>query len=148
MESLDEDETFVEGEWLYYGVLTNWNLNDHPLQEIMSHHHRRGHAENFIKEGKYSYDLKHFPCKPLKANHAYGLLGLVAHNFIRTLALLDSPDKTHFAKAIRKKFIFIPGKLVSSAKQWWMKIPSYWKKEVDRLLRAWERAFLLSPTPH
>ena len=106
-ESLDEDETFVEGEWLYYGVLTNWNLNEQSLQEIMIHHHRRGHAENFIKEGKYSYDLKHFPCKPLKANQAYGLLGLVAHNFMRTLALLDSPGKPHFAKAIRKKFIFI-----------------------------------------
>jgi len=44
-DSPDEEETFVEGEWLYYGVLTNWNLFNHSLQEMMTHHHRRGHAE-------------------------------------------------------------------------------------------------------
>jgi hypothetical protein len=146
--SLDEDETFVEGEWLYYGVLTNWNLNEHSLQEIMVHHHGRGHAENFIREGKLGYDLKHFPCKKMTANHAYGLIGLITHNFIRIIALLDSPTRPQFVKAIRKRFIFIPGKLISSAKQWWMKIPNHWKKEVDGLLHAWERAFLLSSTPH
>jgi hypothetical protein len=144
----EEDPTFTEGEWLYYGVLTNWNLFETSLQTIMTHHHRRGHAENFIKEGKLGYDLRHFPCKPLKANHAYGLLGLVAHNFIRTIALLDDPTNTHFVKHIRKKLIFIPGKVVRHAKQWWIKIPQHWKKEVDRLLHTWERVLLLSPTPH
>jgi hypothetical protein len=146
--SLDEEETFMEGEWLYYGVLTNWNLHEHKLQEIMTHHHGRGHAENFIKEGKIGYDLKHFPCKKMTANHAYGLIGLAAHNFIRIIALLDSTTKPQFVKAIRKRFVFIPGKVISSAKQWWMKIPNHWKKEVDELLHAWEKAFLLSPTLH
>lgn len=143
---LDEEETFLEGEWLYYGVLTNWNLSETSLQEVMVHHQRRGNAENFIREGKYGYDLKHFPCKKMTANHAYALIGLIAHNFIRTLALLDNPNKPQFAKAIRKKFVFIPGKIIQTAKQFWMKIPNHWMKEVNRLLHAWEKAFLLSPT--
>jgi len=143
--SLDEEETFVEGEWMYYGILTNWNLYEHALQDVMSHHHRRGNSENFIREGKIGYDLKHFPCKKMTANHAYGLIGLIAHNFIRTISFLDSPTKPQFVKAIRKRFIFIPGKVIWTSKQWWMKIPSPWKKEVDGLLHAWERAFLLSP---
>jgi hypothetical protein len=146
--SLDEEETFVEGEWMYYGVLTNWNLHEQQLQDIMVHHHGRGHAENFIREGKYGYDLKHFPCKKITANHAYGLLALAAHNFIRIIALLDSPAKPQFVKAIRKRFIFIPGKVITSAKQWWMKIPNHWKKEVDGLLHAWARAFLFAPALH
>ena len=76
----------------------------------MAHHHRRGHAENFIKEGKHSYDLEHFPRKPLIANHAYGLLGLLAHNFMRTIALLENPVNPHFAKHIRKKINLYPRK--------------------------------------
>jgi hypothetical protein len=83
----------------------------------MSHHQRRGNAKNFIREGKYGYDLKHFPFKKMLANHAYGLLGLIAHNFIRTIALLESPSKPQFSKAIRKKFVFIPGKIVWNANQ-------------------------------
>lgn len=144
----EENPTFLDGEWLYYGVLTNWNLFHADLQEIMTHHQRRGHGENFIKEKKISYDLKHFPCKPLKANHAYGLVGLVAHNFMRMIAFLDNPEKPHFAKQIRKKLILIPGKVVYHAKQWWIKIPTRCNQEVIRLQHAWEKAVLLSPTLH
>jgi hypothetical protein len=134
---VDRSKAFVDGEWLYYGVLTNWNLLKAPLQEVMTHHHRRDHGENFIKEQKISYDLEHFPCKPLKANHAYGLLGLIAHNFMRTIALLENPVNPHFAKHIRKKLILIPGKVVYHAKQWWIKIPKHWNKEVQRITHAW-----------
>lgn len=52
----------------------------------MEHHALRGNSENFIREEKYGYDLKHFPCQKLSANHAYGLFALIAHNFLRTIA--------------------------------------------------------------
>lgn len=77
-----------------------------------------------------------------------GQILAITHNFIRIIALLDCPTRPQFAKAIRKRFVFIPGKLISFSKQMWMKIPNHWKKEVDQLLRAWERAFILSPTVH
>ena len=31
------------------------------LQEIIEFHRKRGNSENFIREEKYNYDLKHFP---------------------------------------------------------------------------------------
>jgi hypothetical protein len=125
------------GIWDHYAVITNWSLFTNSGQQIIEHHRKRGQAENFIREEKYNYDLKHFPCQSLKANHVYGLIALIAHNFLRTIAVLDRPDKPHFAKKLRRKFLFIPGRLVKHARTMRMKIPVRFKKEVTRLQEAW-----------
>jgi hypothetical protein len=125
------------GIWDYYAVVTNFSLFTNSDQEVITHHRKRGQAENFIREEKYNYDLKHFPCQSLKANHAYGLIALIAHNFLRTIAVIDRPDKPHFAKKLRRKFLFIPGRLVKHARTLRMKIPARYQKEVARLIEAW-----------
>jgi hypothetical protein len=134
--------TSMEAGWKYYAVLTNWNL--FPLeaaQAAMAFHQKRGNAENFIREGKYGYDLKHFPCKKMNANHAYGLMALLVHNFIRTLAILDNPKNPHYSKKIRRKYVFIPSRVVYSSRYVIVKIPNSYKKEVDRLQHAWAERF-------
>ncbi len=139
-----EGETlFGAGHWKHYAVLTNRNLLTSSLQEIMEHHAKRGNSENFIREEKYAYDLKHFPCQKLSANHAYGLMALVAHNFLRTIARLYRPDKPYFSKKLRRRFVFLPGKLVRHARQLIMKIPERFRREV-LLIREWTRAATLS----
>jgi hypothetical protein len=125
-----------QGEWDYYGVVTNLPLIDWTLQEVMSHHNKRGNAENFIKEGKYGYDLKHFPCRELLANEAFGVFALVAHNLLRWAAIHDDPRRPKFAKRFRDKFINIPGKIVSHARLLAMRIPEYFIEEVNRLRMA------------
>lgn len=136
---VDKEDLFGEGRWKYYGVITNWNLALHTAQEVIEHHAKRGNSENFIREEKYGYDLKHFPCQKLMANNAYGLIALVAHNFLRTIAILHRPDKPHYAKKLRRKFIYLPGKLIRHARQLVMKIPKRFMKEV-MLIRQWTRA--------
>ena len=135
------DKKLNEWRWFYYAVLTNWDTFYHKLQKIMEHHHGRGNSENFIREEKYGFDLKHFPCKKLTANHAYGLIALLTHNFLRAVALLDNPHKPHFSKKIRRKYVYIPGKIIRHAKQWMMKISEIFMKEVERLKHAWAVAF-------
>ncbi|MBI3558474.1 MAG: hypothetical protein HY074_19565 [Deltaproteobacteria bacterium] len=109
-----------------------------------------GHrAQWWPREEKYGYDLKHFPCQKLMTNHAYGLLALVAHNFLRTIAMIDKPDKPHYSKKIRRKFVFVPGRLVKHARQLVMKVPRrFWPaftqlynmgKEVFDETPAWMR---------
>ena len=127
--------------WKYYGVLTNWDLYLDTPQMVMEFHQKRGNAENFIREGKYGYDLKHFPCKKMTANHAYGLFALLVHNFIRTLAMLDSPKNPHYAKKIRRKYVYIPCRVVHSSRYVKVKIPNSSKKEVDELKHAWASRF-------
>ena len=104
-----------QGEWDYYAVVTNFNLAEKSLQEVMQHHAKRGNAENFVKEEKYNFKLKTFPCQKLQANHAWILLAQVAHNMIRWIALMDAPDRPHYSKKIRNKYIFIAGRVVSHA---------------------------------
>lgn len=53
----------------------------------------------------------------MKANSAYTLLGLIAHNFLRFISILDNPEAPHFAKALRRKFIHLPGKFLMNGKQ-------------------------------
>lgn len=103
------------GEWKYYAVVTNFNLSQISLQQVLEHHAKRGNAENFAKEEKYNFKLDGFPCSKLLANHAWVLLAMIGHNMIRWIALMEAPDKPHYAKKIRSKYLFVAGRLVSHA---------------------------------
>lgn len=124
------------GSWKYYAVITNHNMFEKSYQEVMQFHQKRGNSENFIREEKYGYDLKHFPCQKLRANHAYGLLMMVAHNILRWVALIQKPDKPHFSKKIRRRFIYIPGRVIKHARQVFLKIPTRFYEEVKRIKEA------------
>ena len=137
------DLSLLSDTWDYYAVMNNWNLFTCTDQEIITHHRKRGNGENFIREEKYNFDLKHFPCQSLKANQVYGLLALIAHNFMRTIAVIDRPDKPHFAKKLRRKFLFIPGRLIKHARTLRMKIPERYERQVTQLIEAWR----LKPKP-
>ncbi len=112
-------------------------MKRYSLQEVMEFHQKRGNCENFIREEKYGYDLSHFPCLKMNANHAYGLLAMVAHNLLRWVALLMKPDKPLFSKKLRKRFIFYPGKIVKHARQVYLRIIERGYEEVMRLREAW-----------
>lgn len=133
------------GFWDYYGVVAAMPQQKMSLQQIIEHHNQRANAENFIREEKYAYDLKHFPCLKLSANYAYGLLTMVAHNILRWCAIIEKPHKPHFSKKLRRRFIYIPGKVVQHARQLFIKIPERYFKEVNRLRQAWQLP--LHPAP-
>jgi hypothetical protein len=126
-----------KGFWKYYGVLTNRGLYPLSAQNILEFHAGRGNAENFIREEKHGYDLKHYPCQKLKANHAYGLMALVASNFLRCLQILQNPGKPSFAKKLRHRLIAIPGKLISHSGKAILKIPTTHYKEQEKMITAW-----------
>lgn len=123
--------------WFYYGVLTKWNLFENPLQKVIEFHNQRGQSENVIREHKYAFDLKHFPCKKMSANQAYALFALIAHNHLRTIALLDNREHPLYAKRLRFKLIYFPGKLVRHARRRIVKFAQDRWKEVQRMKTAW-----------
>lgn len=135
--------------WDYYAVVTNIQLDTAvdklstttisstnqkqkfwSIQEVFEYHQKRGNSENFIKEEKYNYDLKHFPCLKLNANYAYGLLAMVAHNILRWVAVMTKPHKPHYSKKLRQRFISIPAKLVHHARQVYLKMMDINLREV------------------
>ena len=52
------DTVKEEGDWEYYSIVTNIDLSRTSLQEVFEHHKKRGNCENFIREGKYNFNLK------------------------------------------------------------------------------------------
>lgn len=126
-----------EGDWEYYAVVTNIDLSKWSLQEVFEHHRKRGNAENFIKEGKYNFNLKGFPCGSMLPNQAWACFAQIAHNLIRWMAILDNPDKPSFAKKIRDDFLFIPGKLASGGHQIILRVNKS-VKEVLKKIEGWK----------
>jgi hypothetical protein len=132
-----QDSIKNEGQWSYYAIVTNFNLTKWSLQEICEHHAKRGNAENFVKEEKYNFKMKSFPCQKMSANHAWLLLSQVAHNLMRWMAVMESPERPHYSKKLRDMFIFCPGKIVSHARQMVLKVTHEFYEEVMRLKERW-----------
>jgi hypothetical protein len=135
---IEEQMQLGQGIYKYYGVVTNLPLLNWSLQSVIEHHNKRGNAENFIREEKYGYDLKHFPCLELRANHAFGLLALAAHNILRWVSIHDNPSRPRFAKGIRRAFIDIPAIVVSHARLLTLRVSEAAFKEVNRIREALE----------
>lgn len=135
-----------QGLWEYYAVLSLMGLHPLSLQQIMEHHQGRANMENLIREEKISFDLRHFPTKPLKSNSAYALLGLIAHNFFRFIAILDNPEAPQFAKALRRKFVHLPGKFLIESRQRVIRMSEDSYKEVIKLKMRWAELFNPPPT--
>jgi hypothetical protein len=131
------DSELKQERWYYYGVLTNLDLLRNALQNVMLFHQQRGGAENVIREHKYAFDLKHFPCKKLLANPVYGLFALIAHNHLRTVALLDNREHPLYAKRLRFKYIFHPGRIVTHARRQILKLATRVMKETNAMISAW-----------
>jgi hypothetical protein len=131
-----QDSIEDRGQWEYYGVVTNWDLSRVSLQHVMKHHQKRGNSENFIKEEKYHLKLNNFPCRSLKANHAWALLAQVAHNLLRWMALIESPDKPHYSKKLRRQYVFNPGRVVRHARTIVLKVMRPFYLEVTKMREA------------
>jgi hypothetical protein len=73
----------------------------------------------------------------MSANQAYALFALIAHNHLRTIALLDNREHPLYAKRFRFKFIYHPGKIVRHARKQILKITQRLGREVQRMKTAW-----------
>lgn len=136
-----EDDLFGgdAGSWKYHAVITNEDLLKYSYQEVYERYLARANMENFIKDAKMGFDAYHFPCLSMRANHAYLLFILIAQNLLRWVSLITKPNKPHYAKKLRRKFIFEAGKLVSHARQLSLYVSQKFKQEVEKLKEAWGR---------
>lgn len=140
-EMLKAGQNPKDGLWEYYAVLSLMGLHPKTPQQILEFHQHRSNLENMIKEDKIAFDLRHFPCRKLKANHAYGLLGMLAHNFFRLIAWLDQPKHPQFSKALRHRFIHVPGRIVKGQRKLRLRIPEPFNQEVETLVTRWVETF-------
>ena len=112
----------------HFAICTNIFQHEWKAKQVIKFYRGRANCENFIKEQKYGFDFKHFPCKKLDANRVYGLIGTIAYNMMRMTSFLIS-EKGCFSKKIRKILLEIPSQVVSHARKLTIRI-NHTRKEV------------------
>lgn len=126
---------FDEARYDYYAFVTNIANTDMTPRQVIEFYRKRGNAENYIKEDKYGFDLKHYPCLKLIANKAYGLITSFAAAYMRYLALIQKTKITHFAKATRNRLIHLPVQVIRHGRQVIFKFCHRHIMEVQRTLQ-------------
>ena len=103
------------------------------------------------KEQKYGFDFLNFPCKTLRANNIYGLVGTLAHNLTRILSfVMEQKWKSvkcrkskklkrvrqlgYFSKKVRSECINIAGQLVRSARRMKLRLNSKTREVLDKIM--------------
>lgn len=125
---------FDDARYDHYAFVTNIANTEMTPFEIIKFYRKRGNAENFIKEDKYGFDLKHYPCLKLLANKAFGLITAFASAHMRYLALIHGGEIKHFAKATRNRLIHLPVQIIRHARHVIFKFTKRHIEEVKRTL--------------
>jgi hypothetical protein len=123
----------------YFVCISNIGHHEMSNEKLIKFYRKRGQAENFIKELKYGFDQKHFPCQKLNANKIYGLISAFAYNLMRYTAFILNKQKTHYSKMIRFRMVRLACQVVSHARyaifrfnNETMKEVSHWQNEINR----------------
>ena len=123
---------FNDGNYNYFAWVSNIGEHEMSDEDLLLFYRKRGNAENFIRELKNGYDLKHFPCQKLNANKTYGLIAAFAHNLMRFASWLISPKEPHFAKIIRFRMVNLACQVVLHARSVTFRFSKHVTEEVNR----------------
>jgi len=124
----------------YYAIVTNMSNSEMTNEKIIQLYRKRAQVENNIKDLKNGVDFHHFPCQSLKANHVWGLMGIIAYNLIRLVSFTISKDGC-FSNTVRKKVVMKACEVIKHARSIELKMMNYLAKEVLRLSMILSDAF-------
>jgi len=141
------DEVFGQecGSFHFHAVATDVDLSKQSYQSVIETYRPRAEMENQIKEFKINFDAQHLPCQKMSANEVYFLFVLISQNLIRWTAILEKPDKPHYAKKIRRKLITAPGLVLTGSKQIVLRVKDKFLLEVTHFLERWGSSSVTIP---
>lgn len=125
-------EDIIYNGYRYYALVTNIWQHEQHMKKIIFFYRKRANVENFIREIKNGLDLKHYPCKKINANKAYGIFGAMAYNLQRFASFFINPKGGCFSKKVRNTLIRIPGQVVRHARSLTIKINYRIKEVLDK----------------
>lgn len=117
----------------YYAIVTNMSNAEMTNERIVQFYRKRAQVENNIKDLKNGLDFHHFPCQSLKANHVWGLMGIIAYNLMRMTSFTISPQTGCFVRTTRRKLVTLAGEVIKHARSIEIRMMDYLAKEVNRL---------------
>lgn len=89
-------------------------------------HRQHAIVENRIRDLKHGLGLNHLPSGRFAANAVWLALNVLAHNLLRWLDRLALATSGWTAKTFRYRFFAVPGRLVRSGRQLWLRLPAQW----------------------
>ena len=127
---------FHESRYDYYAWCTNIGSHEMGDEEIVLFYHKRGNAENFIREAKNGFDLHTFPCQALLANKVYGLIVAFAANLTRFAGFMLNKEHPHFARHVRFRMVNLAVQVVKHARDVTFRFSSHTAKEVKHWMNT------------
>jgi len=107
---------FDDAKYDYFAWVSNIGHHEMTNEELIVFYRGRGNAENFIREQKYGFDLKHLPCLKLIANRAYALIAAFAFALTRYMAFVLDPRTPRYSKVIRFRMVRLACQVVRHAR--------------------------------
>jgi len=109
----------------YQVIVTN---SDKEPVDVWRYYNKRACCENFIKEGIYGFGLDKVVSHSYAGNYAWFELLMLSYNlmnFFKEEALNQKKVK-NTVQTIRDRLFLIPGRLVSTSRQWVLKLERTW----------------------
>ena len=119
---------------------TNMSNAEMTNERIIQFYRKRAQVENNIKDLKNGMDFHHFPCQSLKANHVWGLMGIMAYNLMRLVSFTVSKDGC-FIQSVKKKVVLKACEVINHARYLELRMMNYLEKEVKQLSMILSNAF-------
>lgn len=122
-----------ENPYRVYAIVTDMSNAEMTNENIIQFYWKRAQVENNIKDLKNGMDFHHFPCQSLKANHVWGLMGIIAYNLMRMASFTIYPRTGCFVRTTRRRLVTLAGEVIKHARSIEIRMMEYLSKEVNRL---------------
>jgi len=122
-ESIDPQLDMFGNEKYEYQILVT-NINDDP-KRLVHFYHKRGNAENYIKEQKYDLNIGKLITDSFWANQAIFQFTILCYNMLvwfKNIFIGKSELRTTI-RTFRERFLLIPARLIKRSRQFILKLP-------------------------
>jgi hypothetical protein len=117
-------------DWRHHAFLTNREI---PLLTADVDHRDHAQIELVIRDLK-DQALAHFPSGNYSANSAWTVIAALAHNLARWTGLIAHPTRSvQTARTRRRQLLQIPGRIITTARRWTLRLPARWPWAEDFL---------------
>jgi len=114
--------------YLHHAFITD---REGDMLELELEHRQHAVVENTIRQLKYDLGLNHLPSGSFAANATWLHLNVLAHNLCRWLAGLALGKLALTARTLRRRLFSVPGRVVRSGRQVWLRLPRHWPWAAD-----------------
>ena len=114
-----------EAKYDYQVIVTS---SDKEAADVWRYYNQRACCENFIKEGIYGFGLDKVVSHSYAGNYVWFELLMLAYNLMNFFKEegLNQKKVKHMTQTIRDRIFLIPGRLVSTSRQWVLKLERTW----------------------